>query len=64
MSENVITTLGVVVLLLVLIWLVPWLTIWAVNGLFGTGIEQSLVNWAYVWVIKLVGLNSASWRRS
>lgn len=64
MSDEIVTGIGVVILLLLLIWLVPFLTIWAVNGLFGTGIEQSLANWSYVWVIKLVGLNSTSYKRS
>lgn len=66
MSEDsgAITVIGIVIILLLAIWLVPFLSIWAINGLFGTGIEQSLANWGYVWVIKLVALNSTSFKRS
>lgn len=45
--------LALTVFILFILWIVPVIGIWALNGLFGLGIEQSLSNWGYFWLVKL-----------
>lgn len=45
------------------LWFIPWAGIWALNGLFGTAIEQSLANWGYFWLVKLTLTGTAAVNR-
>ena len=37
---------GIIVLALLVITLTPWLLVWAINALFGTGIPYTAKTWA------------------
>lgn len=46
--------LGAIILLVALIWFIPWIGIGSINRLFDIGIEHSAANYLYVWVLMLL----------
>ena len=63
MLEKTFTALGIVGVILLLVGLFvvgPWLTILAVNQLFGTGIQLTFWNWLCVMWLHLVVVGTSS----
>jgi hypothetical protein len=52
----------IVGLVLCLMLVSPFILIWAVNGLFGTSVEYTFLNWVYVMIL-LVFLKSSIQRK-
>lgn len=57
MNEDSAKTLGgavgILLVVALFLWLIPWATISSINGIFDTAITHSLQNYFYTWVIYL-----------
>lgn len=51
MSRDIINGFGVILIVIGILLIVPFIFIWAVNGLFGLDIQYTWANWFYAVVI-------------
>lgn len=49
--------IGVLLVVALFIWFLPWVTIHSINGIFDTSIEHSAINYFYVWILYLFWRN-------